>query len=148
MLSWLCQSPSLQGPRGPAPPSLLLSHPDTLSCMRLCKDGSYMVLTCIKAFPMLFQAQHSANICIHSLKSKLCMLCLLHRILLFFISAFLAHLVSFSSPIFKKNRNKKKSFVLVGFLPREIEVTFPGKSHCDRVVLPDLWCMLGVLVSP
>ena len=148
MLSWQCQSPSLQGPRGPAPPSLLLSHPDTLSCMRLCKDGSYMVLTCIKAFPMLFQAQHSANICIHSLISKLCMLCLLHRILLFFL--FLPSWLiwfHFLPQSLKKTRNQKKVLSWWDFFRGNLRLLSLGKAIVT-VVLPDLWCMLGVLVSP
>ena len=38
--------------------------------------------------------------------------------------------------------------VPVGFLPRENLVAFPGKASCDRVALPNLLCMLGVLVFP
>ena len=32
------------------------------------------------------------------------------------------------------------------FLPQEIHLA--GKAGCDRVELPNLWCMLGVLVFP
>ena len=35
----------------------------------------------------------------------------------------------------------------VGFLPWEIRVS-PGTASCDRVALPNLRCMLGVLVFP
>ena len=36
----------------------------------------------------------------------------------------------------------------VGFLPWEIWLPSPGKASCNRVLLPNLWCMLGVLMFP
>ena len=30
----------------------------------------------------------------------------------------------------------------------KFELPSPGKASCDRVVLPNLWCMLGVSVFP
>ena len=38
--------------------------------------------------------------------------------------------------------------VPLGFLPWEIQVALPGKASCDRVALPNLTGMLGVLVFP
>ena len=41
-----------------------------------------------------------------------------------------------------------KCIVPIGFLPWEIRVAFLGKASCNRVALPNLRCMLGVIVFP
>ena len=34
------------------------------------------------------------------------------------------------------------------FSHKEFRLLFPGKASCNRVTLPNLWCMLGILVFP
>ena len=38
--------------------------------------------------------------------------------------------------------------VPLGFLPGNFGLLLPGKASCDRVVLPNLWCMPGLIVFP
>ena len=49
---------------------------------------------------------------------------------------------------FKKKTNFYNCIAPMGFLLQKIQVAFPGKASCDIVALPNLLCMLGLLVFP